>query len=88
MAREPKKPKTEKKVTRYTYDGHGVGTVSYFPHLPISKTQNQISYMRGELVELGKSDTVPKIVGINHFLSALGSACPLWYAPRNLGGVI
>jgi hypothetical protein len=31
------------------------------PHLPISKTQNQISYMRGELVELGKSDTVPEI---------------------------
>jgi len=38
---------------------HGVGTVSDLPHLPISKTQNQISYMRGELVELGKSDTVP-----------------------------
>jgi len=36
------------------------GMVSDLPHLPISKTQNQISYMREELVELGKSDTIPE----------------------------
>jgi hypothetical protein len=38
--------------------GATVATVSDLLHLPISKTQNQISYMRGELVELSKSDTV------------------------------